>query len=115
MATGGIMTNLTKKLGQRIQEIRKMRNLTQSQLAELVGLEVMTVSRIENGTQYPKPENLDKFSKILKVNVREIFDFGHYENKKELVQELTNVLKAASLKDLQFYKKVICSHIEFKS
>lgn len=108
------MANITKKLGQRLQEIRKMRNLTQSQLAELVGLEVMTISRIENGTQYPKPENLDKFSKVLKVNVREFYDFGHFENKKELIQELTDIIKAASLKDLQFYKKAICSHIEFK-
>ncbi len=108
------MTNIPKKFGKRLQELRKMRNLTQSQLAELVELEVMTISRIENGTQYPKPENLEKFSKVLKMSIKDFFDFDHYKMRKELVQELNDIISASSIKDLQFYKKVICSHIESK-
>ena len=86
--------------------------MTQAELAEKVDLEVMTISRIENGTQYPKPENLDKFSKILKTDLREFYDFGHLVKKQDLIDELCTVIKNSNVKDLQFYKKVICSYIE---
>ncbi len=108
------MSNLAKKLGKRLQEIRKIRNLTQSQLAELVNLEIMTISRIENGVQYPKPENIEKFAKVLNINVRELYDFCHFESKKDLIKELCDLMKVSSVKDLQFYKKIIMSHLEYK-
>ena len=43
------MSDTDKKLGKRIQELRKSRGLTQSKLAELIDVEVVTISRIENG------------------------------------------------------------------
>lgn len=106
--------DISKKLGKRVQEIRKMRDLTQSQLAEMVGLEVMTISRLESGTHYPKQDNLSKIANALKVDVRELFDFRHIAAKKDLIDDINNLLKKASLKDIQFYKKMICSYLETK-
>lgn len=45
--------------GERIRQIRKLRRLTQAQLAELVGIKQGAVSQIEVGLTQPSPEVLD--------------------------------------------------------
>ena len=71
---------LQKKLGQRIASLRKGRKLTQEQLAEAVGCSVEFISLIERGVNAPSVSGLEKFAKILKVEVRELFTF---EEKKQ--------------------------------
>ncbi len=66
---------LQKKLGQRIASLRKSRKFTQAQLAEAVGCSVEFVSLIERGVNAPAVAGLEKFAKILKVEVRELFNF----------------------------------------
>ena len=66
---------LQKKLGQRIASLRKERKLTQEQLAEAVGCSVEFISLIERGVNAPSVSGLEKFAKILKVEVRELFTF----------------------------------------
>ncbi len=66
---------LQKKLGQRIASLRKGRKLTQEQLAEAVGCSVEFISLIERGVNAPSVSGLEKFAKILKVEVRELFTF----------------------------------------
>ena len=43
-----------KKVGKRIQEVRKSRGLTQEELSEMVGLSVKYISNIECGFKMPK-------------------------------------------------------------
>lgn len=66
---------LQKKLGQRIASLRKGRKLTQEQLAEALGCSVEFVSLVERGVNAPSVAGLEKFAKILKVEVRELFTF----------------------------------------
>ena len=66
---------LQRKLGQRIAALRKVRKLTQEQLAEAVGCSVEFISLVERGVNAPSVAGLDKFAKILKVEVRELFTF----------------------------------------
>ena len=66
---------LQRKLGQRIASLRKARKLTQEQLAEAVGCSVEFISLIERGVNAPSVAGLEKFAKILKVEVRELFTF----------------------------------------
>ena len=66
---------LQKKLGQRIAGLRKGRKLTQEQLAEAVGCSVEFISLIERGVNAPSVSGLEKFAKILKIEVRELFTF----------------------------------------
>jgi transcriptional regulator with XRE-family HTH domain len=66
---------LQKKLGQRIASLRKSRNLTQEQLAERVSCSVEFISLVERGVNAPSVSGLEKFAKILKVEVRELFTF----------------------------------------
>jgi transcriptional regulator with XRE-family HTH domain len=70
---------LQRKLGQRIASLRKARKLTQEQLAEAVGCSVEFISLVERGVNAPSVAGLDKFAKILKTEVKELFNF---ENKK---------------------------------
>jgi transcriptional regulator with XRE-family HTH domain len=63
---------LQRKLGQRIAKGRK---LTQEQLAEAVGCSVEFISLVERGVNAPSVGGLEKFAKVLKVEVRELFTF----------------------------------------
>jgi transcriptional regulator with XRE-family HTH domain len=66
---------LQRKLGQRIASLRKGRKLTQEQLAEAIACSVEFISLVERGVNAPSVAGLEKFAKILKVEVRELFTF----------------------------------------
>ena len=66
---------LQRKLGQRIVALRKARKLTQEQLAEAIGCSVEFISLVERGVNAPSVAGLEKFAKILKVEVKELFTF----------------------------------------
>ncbi len=66
---------LQRKLGERIASIRKASGLTQVQLAKRVGYSVAFVGLVERGVNGPSIAGLEKFSKALKVDVRELFTF----------------------------------------
>jgi len=70
---------LQQKLGQRIASLRKARKLTQEQLAEATGYSVEFVSLVERGVNAPSVAGLEKFAKVFKAEVKELFNF---ENKK---------------------------------
>ncbi len=66
---------LQRKLGQRIASLRKARKLTQEQLAEAIGCSVEFISLVERGVNAPSVAGLAKFAKILKTEVKELFNF----------------------------------------
>jgi transcriptional regulator with XRE-family HTH domain len=78
-----------KLLGSRIKELRKSRGLTQERLAEELGIDPKHMSRLEVGRGYPSFETLENISKVLKIEMKEIFEFFHQEaNPKELKMEI---------------------------
>ena len=66
---------LQKKLGQRIASLRKTKKLTQEQLAEALGCSVEFISLVERGVNAPSVAGLERFAKILKIEVKELFTF----------------------------------------
>lgn len=66
---------LQKKLGKRIADLRRSRKLTQEQLAEAVDCSVEFISLVERGVNAPSVAGLEKFAKVLKVEVRDLFTF----------------------------------------
>ena len=66
---------LQQRLGKRIALLRKARKLTQEQLAEAVGRSVEFISLVERGVNAPSVAGLEKFAKVLKVEVKELFTF----------------------------------------
>ena len=83
---------LKRDLGQKIQQLRKDKKITQERLAELVGIDPKNISRIENGNNYPTAENLSSIAKALNVDVYELFVFHDNIPVETMKQEITNSL-----------------------
>jgi transcriptional regulator with XRE-family HTH domain len=66
---------LQKKLGQRIAALRKERGLTQAGLAKRIGCSVEFISLVERGVNAPSVAGLEKFSRVLRVGVMDLFTF----------------------------------------
>ena len=62
-----------KAFGKRVATLRKARNVTQQQLAEDIGVSVVTVAYVETGKQWVRPKTLGKIAKSLKVNISDLF------------------------------------------
>lgn len=104
--------SITKNFGKRLQEIRKSKNLTQAQLAEMVGIDVMSISRIESGARFPQKENIEKLAVALECEIKDLFEFKYNKTKAELRADIDKKLNKAHLKDLMYYSKMIDIHLE---
>ena len=60
-------------LGNNLKRLRKQCGLTQSSLAEVLGMETHNLNRIENGKSFPKPETLVKIANHFKISPYELF------------------------------------------
>ncbi len=101
------MSSLKKKLGVRIQEIRKSKNMTQEKLAEVIGLNVPNLSNIERGKKFVSAETLEKIIKALNINESELFDFDHIKSRDELLNLIINILKNSTDKDIKYFYRMI--------
>lgn len=104
------MSEIKKLLGLRIREFRKAANMTQEQLAELVGIGTPNISYIETGKFSPSVETLEKLSEIFGVKVYELYMFEHFKTPDELKSELYSALdKDEKLLKMmyKFYRSVI--------
>ena len=67
---------LKKELGKKIQQLRKIKKLTQEKFAELIKIDSKNVSKIENGLNYPTAETLTSIANALEVDIYELFVFN---------------------------------------
>ena len=65
---------LQLKLGKRVQDIRKRKNLTQEGLAAISGLDRVSIGYIEQGRRAPQLSTLLILSKSLQVKLSDFFD-----------------------------------------
>lgn len=63
---------MARSIGERIQELRKKRNLTQAELAEKLDISPQAVSKWENDLAYPDITVLKQLSDILETSVDQI-------------------------------------------
>ena len=59
--------------GQRVQELRKKRNLSQEQLAEMAGVHRTYIGMVERAEKNITLRNIKKIAKALDVNIKELF------------------------------------------
>ena len=104
--------NLKENLGKSIQKYRKLNNLTQEKLAEIVEIEINSISSIERGRYFPSPENLEKIANVLKVKIKDLFDFEHQKDDIDLYSEIINRTKSVNRERLQDFYKIILSLTE---
>ena len=82
-------------IGSKIADARKKQNLTQEQLAELLGVTRQSVSRWESDTVYPEMDKIIKLAEILNVNC----DYLLKDHVSESGEQKTNNLITRLLKN----------------
>lgn len=63
---------MKKAFGRRLRDIREQRDLSQKQLADLLGTDVMQISRYERGIGLPSLETCVQLATILKISTDEL-------------------------------------------
>ena len=82
------MNDIKKNLGQKIKMVRKARNMTQEQLAELVDIGTPNISYIENGKFAPSVDTLQKIAKALNVQPWVLYKFDEFISVDDIKKEL---------------------------
>lgn len=95
------------KMGKFISELRKEKNYSQEQLAELIPISRQAVSKWEMGKSVPDSLTLVKLSKIFSVSINEILLGEHFENKEEIYDEVNLKLYDDRNKKNRIIKKLI--------
>ena len=65
-----------RKINNMLKVQRTIKNLTQEQLAELVGVTRKTINTVENGVYIPSTYLALKLSKVLEVSIEELFQLN---------------------------------------
>lgn len=70
------MGTLKRLFGRRVRSLRKLRDLTQEELAEATSLSAEYVSKVERGLTSPSFEVIAKLAEALQVDPSMLFDFS---------------------------------------
>lgn len=96
--------NIKKSIGKRIKELRKVRHLSQEQLAEMVEINQNALSYIETGENFFSAETLEKLITALQVEPSELFEVQHLQKDEELIEEIVQMLRENPDKIKDIYK-----------
>lgn len=80
--------NLKQELGKNIKKYRKLNNMTQEKLAEIIDVEINSISSIETGKFFPSPENMIKISNALKISLSDLFCFKEEYSCSDYIDEI---------------------------
>ncbi|MBR3691377.1 MAG: helix-turn-helix transcriptional regulator [Clostridia bacterium] len=72
------------QIGNKIRELRKMRGITQEQLAERIGISFQAVSKWENNITMPDITHAPVLARIFGVSMDELFDYDATETAREI-------------------------------
>jgi len=106
---------IKKQLGKRIKEIRKIKRLTQEELAEKADMATSYIAMIERGEKNPTLNFIEKIATGLDVNLYQLFSFtieGLKSKKEASIEELHNLLnlspyiRKASLSIIRIIKEI---------
>lgn len=86
---------LAVEIGKTIRKQRKAAGMTQAMLAEAIGLESETVSRIENGIRLPSIEKLVEIADLFQVPVAVFFETAPTVKKQDEAQLLAEKISVA--------------------
>lgn len=100
------MTQFQIKFGARIKELRKRKNYTQEQFAELLDIGARSLRKIESGEGFPSPKSLEKIVQVLEISHSELFKFEHLQSQEELRTQIINMIDTHPDKIVDIYKVV---------
>jgi transcriptional regulator with XRE-family HTH domain len=105
-------SDLAHRFGKRLAFLRNARNLEQHQLGQRVGIGNKSISRIETGQSFPRPDMIDKLAKALQVPVSALFFDEEVDgNPKTMRKFIDSFLDQADAKQLRkHFLQMLISH-----
>ena len=86
-----------------LQEVRRLKNIEQADLAQRVGTNAPMMSNFEHYKCLPVPQMLKKMCEILQCNVSDI-----YSNEEIYINKASHNLIAKASNEKEFYKLTVC-------
>ena len=99
--------DIKKLFGLKVKEYRLKQKLTQWKLSELVGVDQKHISRIEAGGSFPSSELIGRLATALKVEPKDLFEFYHLQNEKDLKKDINLMLDKLSKENLSLVYKFV--------
>lgn len=76
-------------LSDRLLELRKKKNLSQEDVADILGVSRQTISKWETGLSTPEFDKIEPLAKLFEVSVDELVTGNKIEKDKEIKEEIT--------------------------
>lgn len=89
------------KIGRQVQILRKRKGLSQDALAEMVGIDAKSLSRIERGAHYPAIETLERLANAMKLELKDFFDFDGRPSVEEMRSQIIRSAQAAGADEVE--------------
>lgn len=104
-------------LGEKIKKYREMKNIKQSEIADLLGVSPATISKYEAGTLEPNIESIKKLSELFEVSIDELlkddaFDISKIDILAVLREQKEMKLKGNLYHNTQIVMTYNTNHIE---
>jgi len=106
------MISVKKIFAHNLRKIRKERNLTQEQLAEIVETTLKTISDLENEKYLPVSASLDKICEKLNILPSLLFQLPEeFKDAKKinLINQINNDLLVLDIKTIKLINKMIAA------
>ncbi|QDP39319.1 helix-turn-helix domain-containing protein [Radiobacillus deserti] len=107
---------LASVIGERLRTLRKERNLSQEDLANISSLHPTYVGQLERGEKNATIETLEKVTKGLGVSLEEFFRFTETngDKKDEVIAQLNTLLNNVTDEDQEVIMKIIQVLIDWR-
>ena len=104
------ISEIQKRLGENIKQIRKTKKLTQFQLAEKANVSEDTIKSLEQGRTWCSDKSLSQITEALEIDVVKLFIPTGASFKKN--KENTAILKSAIATDVRNYVNEVLKEFE---
>lgn len=103
--------DVKKLVGKRIREYRKMHNMSQETLSEIIEIDSKHLSNIELGKNMPNPQLLLKISKAFNIEIKDLFEFFHLLPPEKLKSAVLDLIERLNDEQLRCTYKYIKSFV----
>lgn len=96
-----------EKFANNLKTFRKLRKLTQEQLAEMVGVDFRYISLLENAKSFPSCELIERLTDALEISYTDLFLFEEELSREQLQKQCINMLKKLSTNNLKTIHNIV--------
>ena len=93
------MTDLNTQIAQKLKELRHKHRLTQSEMAERIGVAMRSYQKYEGGERFPKAQIIERICKEFSLTNAELFSDDSKQSKGEVftIDEAMAIVKKLSM------------------